>query len=407
MNTSNRSELFKSVWLLACFALLFIQYARPQSFVPGLELIRPFFLMTALLSVFIVVSGQNVFQMKHRQMVYAWATIFLWIVMVPFCKNQGIAFLTVRSVLMFFPLMLSILILVDTEKKLKNLISVFVLIGLFNTLHGLWQHDGGGRNSMFNLGNFLTDPNEFSLYMNMMIPFAYFMFMYEKKWNIMKYLYLGTAILMAFAVVISYSRGGLVGLMAVSFVIWLYSPNKKLTASLAVIGLLCIIIMSADTWKESMATTTDLSNSTIQTRLNAWIGSLKMIVDYPIFGVGPGNTPFYLNEYVTHHGTNHWYGSVNHSVWLTAIAEGGIIGFALFIALMKVNIKDCLDIRKTTKDGFLPFFASAMLGSLAGFFASGTFLTVNYYPHYWYLTAMIAAASKLAYLRSQNERSSS
>lgn len=399
MKVLNRSDLFKMAWFGACVLLIFIQYGRPQTIIPQLDAIRPFFLSTAILFAFVMVSGKNVLQLKHTQMIFLWSTIFLWIIMVPFVKNQGIAFMTVRSVLMFFPLMISILILVDTEEKLKKIVSIFVFVAAFNAIHGLMLHDDEGRNSLFNLGSFLTDPNDFALYMNVMIPFSYFLFMHEKKWNIMKYVYLGITILMATVVILSYSRGGLVGLMAVSFIIWLYSPNKKITTVLALIGLICILALSADSWKEAMSTTTDLENSTIQTRINAWIGSLKIFVEYPFMGVGTGNVPLYLNDYVPYHGTNHWYGSVNHSVWLTALVEGGIVGFILFIIVIKINIQDCLYIRKNVKEGFLPFFASAMLGSLAGYFASGTFLTVNYYPHYWYLTVMIAAGAKIAYLK--------
>lgn len=403
MDNTSKTNWFYSAWFFACSLLLFIHYGRPQNVIPQLELLKPFFVATLLLSVFLITSGKNIFQFKHKQMRLMWITIGLWVAMVPFTKNYGFAFFTVRSVLMYFPFMISILILIDTEEKLKKIVSLFVLIALYNTMHGLMLHDGEGRNSMFNLGNFLTDPNEFSLYMNMMIPFSYFLFMYEKKWNIMKYIYLFTTILMAFAVVISYSRGGLVGLMAVGIVMWIYSPNKKITASIAIVGVICIIILSAESWKDAMSTTTDLSNSTIQTRIIAWIGSLKMFVDFPLFGVGPGNTPFYLNDYVPHHGTNHWYGSLNHSVWLTVLVDNGLIGVILFILLLKANVQDCLWIKRETKDGYLPFFAPAMLGAMAGYFASGTFLTVNYYPHYWYLTALIAAGSKVAYLRLKKQ----
>jgi hypothetical protein len=44
---------------------------------------------------------------------------------------------------------------------------------------------------------------------------------------------------------------------------------------------------------------------------------------------------------------------------------------------------------------FAYFLSLAFMASLAGFFASGTFLSVLYYPHYWYLTAMIAATRKV------------
>ena len=393
-----KAPLFNRLWFFAVLGMLVIQYAKPQLIIPPLEYIRPFFLSAMIVTLFLIISRRNILQLGHFQMKLLWLTIGLYALMVPFSFNQGIAFMTLRNVLIFFPFILSILILVDNEKTLKTLIQTIVLIGLFNTIHGLIMHDGAGRNSMFNLGNFMTDPNEFSLYMNMMIPFAYFMFMYERKWNVWKLTYLITTILMVLAIIASYSRGGLVGLICISFVIWLYSPNKKLTAGLAIVGIICILAFSAATWKESMATTTDMSNGTVKTRLIAWIGSVNIFIDYPL-GIGPGNTPFRLNDYVPYHGTNHWYGSQNHSVWLTALVEGGIIGFSIFLLLIYVNFKDLLNIKRVGEGDFMSFFAPACLGSLVGYFSSGTFLTVNYYPHYWYLTAIIAAGSRIAYER--------
>ena len=37
----------------------------------------------------------------------------------------------------------------------------------------------------------------------------------------------------------------------------------------------------------------------------------------------------------------------------------------------------------------------AFISSLAGFFASASFLSVLYYPHYFYVTALIITAKKL------------
>jgi len=39
---------------------------------------------------------------------------------------------------------------------------------------------------------------------------------------------------------------------------------------------------------------------------------------------------------------------------------------------------------------------TAFFASLAGFFVSATFLSVLYYSHYWYLTALIAATAKIS-----------
>ncbi len=397
------SPKFAKWWMIIISALLVIQYARPQGIIGALAALRPYMLVVAMTLGMLIASRQNLLQMGHTQMQIIWATIFLMGLSIPFSTNYGHAFGTTKNVLMFFPFMLSVLIVVTDVKKLKMLINVFIFIGLFNAIRGLMIQDGMHRNTMFNIGNFLTDPNEFSLYMNLVLPFVFFMFMQERRWNLLKFVYLGAVGIMVLAIVSSFSRGGFVGLLCVAAVCWWYSPNKKFTTSVAVIAVVAILAFSPEGYLDSMGSTTDMGHGTVRTRLNAWIGAFYMFLDYPVMGVGPWNTPFLLNDYVPYHGTDHWYGSPSHSVWMTALAEGGIIGMTLFLMLIYVNYRDSLRLTKTrgTDDDtrYLNYFGAACIGSLAAYLASGTFLTVNYYPHLWYLSAIIAAGTKISMLK--------
>jgi hypothetical protein len=73
------------------------------------------------------------------------------------------------------------------------------------------------------------------------------------------------------------------------------------------------------------------------------------------------------------------------------------------------NFRDINWIRRFKKTSdkdiqFARYLSLAFLASLCGFFASGTFITVNYYPHFYYLTAMIVTTARIAKSRSdQND----
>lgn len=96
------------------------------------------------------------------------------------------------------------------------------------------------------------------------------------------------------------------------------------------------------------------------------------------------------------------WGRVAHSVWFTLIPETGIVGILIFFLLLRYNIKDIFLIKRLSAlhsdpdDRHLYHVSLAMTASLAGFFASATFLSVLYYPHYWYMTAIIVAAARFA-----------
>jgi hypothetical protein len=52
--------------------------------------------------------------------------------------------------------------------------------------------------------------------------------------------------------------------------------------------------------------------------------------------------------------------------------------------------------RKNVDLLYLQYFSRGTIASFAGYFASGTFLSVLYSPHYWYLTGIIVAAVNIA-----------
>jgi hypothetical protein len=70
--------------------------------------------------------------------------------------------------------------------------------------------------------------------------------------------------------------------------------------------------------------------------------------------------------------------------------------------LMFLNFRDSFRLRRIGRsvggdDGaLLRALGSAFLASFVGFFASGTFLSVLYYPHYWYLSGFVVATYSVA-----------
>jgi hypothetical protein len=90
------------------------------------------------------------------------------------------------------------------------------------------------------------------------------------------------------------------------------------------------------------------------------------------------------------------------------LPELGIIGVILFFQLLWYNLKDLFLMKKIhsgtdREDRYLHNLSVAFICSLAGFFASATFLSVLYYAHYWYVTALIVATSGIS-ARIMSER---
>jgi O-antigen ligase len=168
-----------------------------------------------------------------------------------------------------------------------------------------------------------------------------------------------------------------------------------------------IYIFGGETYKQEMSTITDTKESTARERILSWQASWRMFLDNPL-GVGAGNFPVRFPQYQPEELQRGMWGRVSHSLWFTLLPELGIIGTFIYFSIIFQNLRDISLIRKfniTKKDLNQKFYinlSTALYTSLAGFFASATFLSVLYYPHFWYFTAFISAVSKISITINEN-----
>ena len=109
---------------------------------------------------------------------------------------------------------------------------------------GSWDLSNGGHLShghgLSGVGAFFNDENDFALFLNMVIPFGFFLAFHAKA-NSKRLLLLVTTGFLLLGNVATFSRGGFVGLVAVGLYCWLRSPRKIL--SLTVVLLLILVIL--------------------------------------------------------------------------------------------------------------------------------------------------------------------
>ena len=335
-------------------------------------------------------SAKFFHRVASPQMFHMVLMLFLLALHVPFARNNFWAFSVTQGFLLLFPFSISIILFVDTFERLRTFMKCWGFLALYIAVNGI---RGGGIAG----SSFLEDENDFALLVNMMLPFALCLFMYERE-KTMKLVYLVTSLLCVASNVISHSRGGFVGLIVVLAVIWLASPRKIL--SLVLVGILAMgVYVSADQrYWDRMATIEQTDEGTAKGRLDSWQAGWDMFKDHPL-GVGPGNYGIYLPKYYPASQPNTMWGRAAHSLWFTLLPELGIPGAILYLFLLRANLRDLSYLRKLSMDGdghrFAHFLSRALMASLAGFFAWGTFLSVLFYPHYWYLSAMIVATRQI------------
>ena len=143
--------------------------------------------------------------------------------------------------------------------------------------------------------------------------------------------------------------------------------------------------------------TTDASNLE---RINRWSCAIRMFIDKPIFGYGPGTymfqyAPYQLSKDRTIISTNSADGGNAHSEYLGPLSESGIMGLLTYLLIIGVVVYCAVNTYTRLKDTRLKSFVLTALISLVTYYIHGflnNFLdTDKLSVPFWGFTAMIVA----------------
>ena len=142
----------------------------------------------------------------------------------------------------------------------------------------------------------------------------------------------------------------------------------------------------------------------------------KAFLDHPIIGVGPANIPWNIGKYQPPEDLKYRRGVSGmavHSLYFTLIPELGLVGTFFFTTMLYYYYKNTKFILKKEKEVSqlqkirdksndknllteqlrkFKFIIFGINGALLGYLVSGVFLSVFYYPHFWFLIAINVSA---------------
>jgi O-antigen ligase len=391
---------------------IFFDYVRPQSLIPGISFLK-IGMVLQLLLLFSLILRSNFGKLKNIQSKYFVALILLMTIHVPIATNNYWAFQTWKSIVLYFIVYLSIVSFVDSLSKIEKIIQVWITINLFCAVYGL-LHGGKIPDS-----SFLGDENDFALLMDITIPLAFFMALKSHSMRT-KLFYICAICVFVMTCVVSFSRGGFVGLVVAAIYCWYHTQRKILAAVLIsmLIGIMYIGAPQGYSDRIKSITEQGIEMGTGESRWYSWTLAWRMFLDHPIIGVGPGNYPLLAEDYQTEeelfnrnaYRRNMW-GRAAHSLHFTILSELGLIGILLFYgmayisyrSLKRLGGKSIIDWRK--KDDLrsfrddplfafnkqLKFYSLAVNGSLLALLVAATFISVFDYPHFWILIGLCSA----------------
>ena len=333
-----------SYGLLLLFFLLL--YSQLPLLVPALQAIRIVYVVggAAVLTVFIerMLSQRGwefVWPESHLLLAFLAAAALscftaLWM---HYAVDNTLDF--IKAVALYFVILHS----VNSGQRLQRLLWFMVLGGLFPAIGALQIYFQGelveGRASWVGI---FANPNELAYSLVILIPLAAYLAT-EVPRRMAALLWVIIAVYMA-AVYVTFSRGGMIGLLAVLALVSL-RRSRALTRALMLVLLAASLVLITQGWSREAGFTQLGKDSTLQERLATMQAGLAMFADHPISGVGVGCSviawPLYAPPGFY---AGRWL--VIHNTFVQVLSETGIAGFLPFTLLLGAALYDA---RKITR----------------------------------------------------------
>lgn len=230
------------------------------------------------------------------------------------------------------------------------------------------------------------DPNDFAFTVATALPLAVWLLGNRGLQRLMAASFVAV---MATALLLSLSRGALVGLAA--GVVWHAAVRRRHLPAIAAASVIALaaalVVVSSNeaTVERSVELKQGTAAHNVESRLDAWRAAADLAARHPVLGVGPGNfASRYYEETGAPVGT--FALRVVHNTYLDVAAELGFTGLALFLAYLALTFGRATAAARLGRgpSGLAEAVRTAMVVAIV----AGMFLSEQYFPSFWVLGAM-------------------
>lgn len=385
-----------------------LEYSRLPSIIPIIGSIRAQMLVLAALIVCLFrFADKSVLQHPVTKWTFAFAVLCgLGILFTP---NTRAAFNMMVNILTYLvAVSMPLIAFVKTADRMRWFLGLFVSAAAFVAV---WSMTHGGKGP----GGFIGDENDCALVLNFALPFAVALIGWPNLSTGQRWYYRLCALLIVLGSIATVSRGGFLGLIAACLVCFWYSKHKlRIIAWSAVVvmfsGAIAPLVLPPG-YIEEMRSIGDVEDGTRQNRIYFWKLGWIMYKANPVLGVGAGNYPWTVADYERKLPPEKLFrnrysgGRYAHSLYFTLLPELGTAGVVVFGALLIFTLRAGWSLRRSARDlkgvdeprSIIHLrLGTAIIASLAAFAVTAAFISVLYYPCFWNLAGIAAAAGALA-----------
>jgi probable O-glycosylation ligase (exosortase A-associated) len=271
---------------------------------------------------------------------------------------------------------------------------------------GLASLMAGGLRFMEGPGGSFIDNNAYAIGMAMIGPFLVCVAQ-NAKWPPMRWAAAVAAPLVIVAVIGTYSRAGLLALVAGALTLVSFQPRRAAWLLLAVVLTipLGVFVQSQRGYVERMQTIRtydEVEDTSALGRLHFWRVAYAIAIDRP-FGIGLFNFQAAYDQYDFLDGQFGTQRAV-HSSHLQALAEVGWVGAATWVALFGYAFILAFRVRRRARKGDISdderltylTSANAIIASMVAFLVGGSFVSMTLNDLTWVTFGLLAALDRIS-----------
>ena len=299
---------------------------------------------------------------------------------------------------------------VTQRKQLDTLILLLVLAATAVALYGILQYlFGWGYQSAawvdsdmfsgisFRVPSTLDNPNMLGQYLILMIPLGGAGLLSAKTWTSRAF-YLVCCGILCVCMILTFSRGAWLGLLFAGALFFLMlSPRLILLAPFALVALYFVL---PDTVISRFTSIGNMGDNSTSYRVYIWMGTLAMLKDYWMCGIGPGDGAFNV-VYPAYS-----YSGIDaphaHNLFLQIMCDAGIVALVVFLLVLFVYARMmCVAIARE-KEWKSRVLQIALLSGVGGFLVQAmtdySFYNYRVMFLFWAYLALGALAAKRSLL---------
>ncbi|MBV9266524.1 MAG: putative O-glycosylation ligase, exosortase A system-associated [Acidobacteriaceae bacterium] len=317
----------------------------------------------------------------------------VWMTVTSFTAlNPEAAWVQWREVMKILFMVLVILTLMQTKERLHSFVWVVVAsLGYYGVRGTVGALTGGGSRVQGPDGTFIADNNDLALALVTVIPLVVYALGLTRN-KLLRLTLIGLIGCLGIAVMGTYSRAGMLALIAIAVMLCWKSKHRVRTGLLAT-GLLALVYFIAPPdWFARMNTIGSYQqDASAMGRINAWHFAVNLTHERPITGGGfEAFTPELFEKYAPDPDNFH----AAHSIYFKILGEHGYVGLFLFFSLWVSAWWTGDRVRKAARRIEGCEWAEQLAGiaqvALVGYAVGGAFNNLSYFDLPYHLMAIIA-----------------